>query len=405
MATGAAAQAQTIGTGTLVDIARQSVAVRGRPDFDALGIGAGAFRIYPNVQAQANYDSNVFNGDEGKASDAYARVSPRVVVRSKWSRHQLSLRGGAQIERYQDLKTESNDQFDFGADALLSFRNSTLDLDTSFARRVEQRGTLGDIFTVGDRIRYNFASARGTFSVVFNRLQLTTGANASDINYLPVRVGSTIISQDYRDRRELTGTLRADYQLGPAFRLFASGAYTNQNYDESIAGFNQDAQGYQVIGGVAFGVTDLIGGDIGIGYLRQSYDDSRLDGAGGFAYNGRLVWNPTPLLTVTAIGARAIQQSPFANQSGILQDNLQLTVDYELLRNLILSADAAAVSNRYRSSDRRDRLYQTNLRARYLINRALEAGLTLNYRRQTTEGAGGRRYSGGSVAVSMMLKR
>ncbi len=392
---------------TLADVAAsETVTARARPEYDAIGIAAGAFRLYPTLQVQSGYDDNIYNVDTGKVSDGLVRIVPRLDARSNWTRHSLTLSTGGQFERYFDRTTENNDQYDIQADGRLDASN-TVAINGSglYARRVEPRGTLGDILIAGDRIRYDLGMVRLSATSAFGRLLFTAGGTYSSFNYLPVRLGGVSVTQDYRDRDEATALLRADYVVGPGIRAFVSGNFNNQNYQQSLAGSDQDSKGYAVLGGMVFGVNEFISGEIGIGYLKQYYGQSGLPDIGGFSYNARVIWNPTPLMTVTGTAARTIQQSPFINQSGILQDSLGVNVDYELLRSLILSASGQLVSNDYQDLNRSDRLWSLEGRARYLVNRWMEASVSVNHRFQTTSNALGREYAGSSILLGITLKR
>lgn len=392
---------------TLADVAgSESVTARARPDYDPIGIAAGGFRLFPTLQIQPGYDDNIYNIDSGRVSDGLVRIAPRVEARSTWSRHSLTLSTGGQFERYFSRTTENNEQYDVEATGRVDASNDVaINASGLYARRVEQRGTLGDIIASGDRIRYDLGTARLSATSTIGRLLFTTGGTYSSFNYLPVRVDGVSVSQNYRDRDEATAVLRADYVVGPGIRAFVSGNFNDQNYKQSLAGIDQDSKGYAVLGGMVFGVNEFISGEVGIGYLKQYYRQPGLPDIGGFSYNARAIWNPTPLLTVTAIAARTVQQSPFINQSGILQDSLGASVDYELLRNLILSVNGQFISNDYQDLNRRDRLWVAEGRARYLLNRWMEAGLTVNHRFQTTSNALGREYAGSSILLSVTLKR
>ena len=48
-------------------------------------------------------------------------------------------------------------------------------------------------------------------------------------------------------------------------------------------------------GGVAFEITRLITGEIGVGYFQQDYVDPIYTDPDGFDYHAALIWNPTPL--------------------------------------------------------------------------------------------------------------
>lgn len=392
---------------TLADVAAsEAVTARPRPDYDALGIDAGGFRLFPTLQIQAGYDDNIYNIDTDKVSDGLVRLAPRLTAQSNWSRHSLSLTGGGQFERYFDRTTENNDQYDIGAEGRLDALNTVaINGGASYARRVEPRGTLGDILVGGERIRYDLATARLSSTSAFGRLLFTAGGTFSHFNYLPVRINGTSVTQDYRDRDEATALLRADYVVGPGLRVFVSGNFNDQNYRQTFAGADQDSKGFAVLGGMVFGVNEFISGEVGIGYLKQYYRQPGLRDIGGFSYNARAIWNPTPLLTVTGTAARSIQQSPFVAQSGIVQDSVSLNLDYELLRNLIVSGTGQFVSNDYQEFSRSDRLWSLEARARYLMNRWMEATLSLNHRFQTTSNALGREYAGSNILLGITLKR
>ncbi|MDB5701414.1 MAG: hypothetical protein JWL66_1613 [Sphingomonadales bacterium] len=402
----AAALAQNAAPPTLADIAAsEAVATRARPDYDPLGISAGGFRLFPTLQIQSGYDDNIYNINTGKVSDGLVRVSPRLEARSNWSRHSLTLSTGGQFERYFSRSSENNDQYDVGAIGRYDV-SSDLAINGSglYARRVEQRGTLGDVIASGDRIRYDQGTVRLSATNTFGRLLLIAGGTYSTFNYLPVHLAGVSLSQDYRDRKEVTALLRGDYVIGPGIRTFVSGNFNDQNYRQPLAGVDQDSTGFAVLGGVVFAINEFINGEVGIGYLKQYYRQPNLHDIGSFSYNARAIWNPTLLLTVTATAARTVQQSPFINQSGVLQDSLGVNVDYELLRNLILSVNEQFISNDYQDVDRKERLWITEGRARYLINRWLEAGLSINHRFQTTSNLLGREYAGTSILMSITLK-
>lgn len=392
---------------TLADVAASdAVMSRSRPDYDAAGIDAGGFRLFPTLQLNAVYDDNIYNIDSDRVGDGSGQIMPRIVAQSQWSRHSLVFTGGGDFERFFDRTTENSDQYNVAADGRLDVtRDIAISAGGGYAREVEPRGTLGDIFSVGERNRYDLGTAHLSATAGFARLLITVGGNFSAFNYLPVRVDGVEQSQDYRDREESMGTLRADYVLTPGLRTFVSGSYSNVSYDHPPAGFNQDSHGYTILGGIAFGVNELISGQIGIGYLKQFYDQADLTNIGGFSYNASVIWNPTTLLTVTGTAARSIQQSPYIGQTGILQDSVGLTADYELLRNVILTANGQFVSDSYRGLDRTDRLWVIEGRVRYLMNRWMETGLVLNHRFQNTSSILGREYAGSSATLSVTFKR
>jgi len=403
---GAPALGQVIAQSAADEARNNQVMARSRPDYDAVGIPAGGFRLFPSLEIAGVYDDNIYNTEASRQSDFYAQISPRVTAQSNWSSNRLIVSGGGEFDRYAKKTTNNSDQYDISANGTLDVtRAAQINLTGGYARKIEPRGTLGDIFSGSTPVRYDLGTAGASASVQFAQIMFTISGGYANYNYLPVTVGQTVVTQNYRDRNEYNGGLRSDFSVGPIVKLFVSGAYTKEDYSQTIATINQNSQGFSALGGVALGKTGLLSGEIGIGYLKQYYAEKTFKAIGGFSYNAHVTWNPTQLLTVTATARRTIQQSPFVSQTGILEDSFGAHVDYELLRNVILSAEGDAVFDNYSELDRKDRLYTAEGRARYLFSRWLEAGLSVSHRFQASTSSLGRRYAGSSVLIGLTFKR
>jgi len=404
---GSTAQAAPQLLPSLADFAlTQSVLARSRPDYDALGIKAGGFDVYPLLQTSFSYNDNIYNSDILKRADEAFTLQPDITARSHWTRHALVLDAGATLTRFVDTPSENSDQYHVTADSRLDVTHAiTAALGGGYQRLVEARGSFGDVIVGGEPTRFDTYNAHGSTTVEVSRFLVTPGLSYIAYSYLNVFDGDAVISQSYRDHHEVDASMRIDYSVSPGLRLFGTGVYNTQLYTHHVDGLSQNSHGFTALAGVTFGLSELMSGEFGVGYLEENYVDPRLSNVDGFSYEGKLTWNPTPLLTVTLGASKTLQQSPFVNQTGILVDNVGLTLDYELLRNLILSASGGFESDDYRGIDRHDRLYTEQVRARYLVNRMLEAGLVLDHRQQTTSGTVGRQYAGTSVSLTASLKR
>ena len=83
----------------------ETVFDRNRPDFDAKGIPAGGFRVFPSLTVRQAYDDNVFATDVDEEGDVITLISPEIDVRSEWSRHSLVFNAFADIERFARIST------------------------------------------------------------------------------------------------------------------------------------------------------------------------------------------------------------------------------------------------------------------------------------------------------------
>ena len=131
-------------------------------------------------------------------------------------------------------------------------------------------------------------------------------------------------------------------------------------------------------GGITFG-------ELYAGYLQQFYDDSDLSTVNAPTFGGALTWNATTLTTVSLAVERAVLETTFEDASAYVSTSGELTVDHELLRNVILTAGGAITNNNYEGANRTDWFYIGNLGARYLLNRNLYVSAGYLYRHRTSD--------------------
>ena len=84
-------------------------------------------------------------------------------------------------------------------------------------------------------------------------------------------------------------------------------------------------------------------------------------------------------------GKRAMNDD-LAIDAGFLANEVVLSVDHELMRNLILSASAGYAIDDYENIDREDERYAIQLAATWLINQLLSARLEFTHEDQDTDG-------------------
>jgi hypothetical protein len=171
----------------------------------------------------------------------------------------------------------------------------------------------------------------------------------------------------------------------PKYEAFLRGIYNNRNYDDGLddGGFNRDSDGWEVVGGTAIDLTGILTGNIFAGYLRQEYDDARFGTIQGPGFGADLTWNPTGLTTVTGAISRTVEESTLAGANGFLASRIALSVDHELLRNLIVSVNGSIQSNDYNGNAREDDIYRAAAQVRYLMSRYLY--VTVGYDFQNRE--------------------
>ena len=133
------------------------------------------------------------------------------------------------------------------------------------------------------------------------------------------------------------------------------------------------------LGGVEFGITPLITGELSAGYLRQDFDAAVFSDVSAFIYAFGLQWMPTPLMTVNAKGERLLAESSLTTSSSRLDSIFEVSLDYEVLRNLIVTPGFSYRFQDFQNSGREDHVFGAFLKADYLVNRHLHVGLEYDF--------------------------
>jgi len=218
----------------------------------------------------------------------------------------------------------------------------------------------------------------------FNRLRLTGRLDDKDFDYKDQ--GSPLFNQNTRDRNEIYYGGKAEYAVSPDTAIYATATGNKKDYDLSSL-TDRSSDGYVVGLGANFDVSELMRGDIQVGYMKQSYDLATYKDISGFSAAGRLEWFPTQLTTLGLNGSRSIEESTAAGSQGYIANNLGASIDHELMRNVLLSATYSHGKDNYKGVDRDDKRDNFSATATYLLNRRVGLFLTYNYLKQDSSGA------------------
>jgi hypothetical protein len=113
----------------------------------------------------------------------------------------------------------------------------------------------------------------------------------------------------------------------------------------------------------------LVTGEFGVGYVRQRFEDRAIGTIDGPAYSALITWSPTRLLDVSFKAEQIVTQTSDTSATGVLANNFQLGIDYELLRNVIVSVAGSIEKDRFHGQARNDQVATLDSRIKYLPNR------------------------------------
>ncbi len=230
-------------------------------------------------------------------------------------------------------------------------------------------------------VQYNQASLYGVVAKSFTTLRLSARVDFQDLTYQNTYEtdGAQVIESD-RNHNYVAGTFRAEYAVLPGASVFGNLVVDHQQYrNQQVGEASRTDSGYELTVGSNFNISHLVRGEVFLGYLDQTYDNSAYKEVSGVSARGYVQYYPTQLLTLTLSGARVPVDSVIEGAGAYLDSSVTVEADYELLRNLVLTASGAYENDSYSGISRQDDRNTETLSATYLMNRLVSLNLTYQH--------------------------
>jgi hypothetical protein len=392
-----------------------SVRERPRPDYQAAGVHVGGFMIYPKITTSAGYDDNIFAVQNHKVGDAIFTVAPEIDVQSTWSRNAVGAYIRASQDVYAKYSSEDMAQYDGGLNGKYEFGNATFGEATltgsvDYGRYALPRAADNSGAQLSKHpIAYNYGDVDGELADTFNRLRLSARLDYQTYDYLNGETpGGVLVFEQGLNHGVTTITTKAEYAVSPDTAIYVSGAYNTRIYQLGIPTmpYNSNSQGFNVGAGANFDITHLVRGEVQLGYLDQEYVSPLFPAIKGLSAKAQVEWFPTQLTTVTATALRAVGDSGIIHSAGFLNTTAGIQVDHELLRNLIVTVNAAYTENQYNGIKRTDDIWGAGASANWLVTRWLGFTLAYTYSNQRSSGVDtGPSFDDNRVMLSVVFQR
>ena len=363
---------------------------RARPAYDAKGIPLGGFRLFPSLGVAGSYDDNIYRLP-GAVSDYFLTLSPAVRLASEWGRHDIEIFADADHFIYSSQKGEDLTDWTTGGKGRLDISHAaTLLADASF-------GEYHELWSAPDAESFQAApnryyQAHVTASLTYQPSQLGVSAGGSFDRYdwtSTPRIGGGLLDNSDRNEDKLEGYLRLFYEFSPGYAAFVRATFNDHKFDLALdrSGMDRSSHGYRYDGGMNLLISHLVRGEVYVGYLKQDFatgTSSPLTDVSGFDYGAQLDWFVSPVLTVHLGGNRQLADTTFAGISVEDDKRVDLSADYELLRDLIVEARASAVATKYTGSSLSDMFYGAGVKVEYLINRYAAAHVEYGFEHRSS---------------------
>lgn len=350
----------------------QGVMDRVRPDYEAAGLRLGSFVAYPAAEILVGYDDNILAEDGNENDDAVFTLAPSLFVESDWARHAISFGADSSSVLFPSESDEQHTDWSVVGNGRLDLlESSNLTASMRFLNLTEDRGNIDAVQVVRKPTEYDQFDVNGTFNHRFNRVSTSLGGSFTRLNFSDSpRIGGGTVDQDFRDRDIARGLAQLGYEVLPGHSAFVRVSINNRNYRKSppAVPFKRDSFGYEIVTGWSAGISNLVDGEVYLGYLDQNYDSGALRDVDGVSFGLDLNWYATELTTVRGKVSRSVADSTSPGAGGILISRVAIGIDHELMRNVLLNGDLSYESGRFRGTSREDDRVSAAMGVQYLLN-------------------------------------
>jgi hypothetical protein len=373
------------------------------------GIHVGSFYVFPSVAIGIGIDDNIFRLPEENAeatgaavdtpvSDNFVKTNASVTINSDWTRHAFAGMASVSLGKYDEFGQEDFGNYEMGIDGTLDikrgifatgkagFRKKNEDRSSVDDREVDSVAATQEVFGIEPTafsakyvgVGFDYNPARLGFSFDLDYKTLDYG-DISNIN-------GAIVDNGDRNRSLAIARVRVGYEIMPHRSLYLEGNLNNVGYDQQADnnGIERSSSGYKTAVGMNFDLSNLLLGDVYVGYLEQDYDSPTQADISSNTFGAKLKWFPSRLTSVNLGLNQNVEESTEASASGYLSTKANIGINHELKRNIILSASVDHTENEFTQNaigqKEREDITGISLGGKYLISRLLTT--SLNVRRE-----------------------
>lgn len=358
-----------------------SVQEQRQPDYIALGLRLGGFTLNARVTSGAGTTSNTYLTSQNKNASAFLAQQASARLSSQWSRHSLQLSATAVERQYLGESRRNEDLWALDGSGQLDLLSAlTIESNVNVSRRLENlfSGEVAPTVAALSQYRRDYALLRSTYTQ--GRARALVTIDQASFRFFPVDlVAGGERDQSARDRQISRLTVQLEYARSPSVALFAQASATRIDYDNRPAVGLQKlgSKSIRVLGGINVDIAGQIRGTIGVGYSVRNYDATLYKTVSGLLGEVQLQTFPTQRLTLGIDGRRTIEDITAGAIRPSIVTRASISVDYELLRNMIISATGSYVNQR-RNGD----TFRGTAGGRYLLTRRLSLQGTASMNRR-----------------------
>lgn len=304
--------------------------------FAPLGTRIGSFILFTTLEANADYNSNLFASPVA-LGDWSLQFRPAMRLVSDWANHAVEVRASGDLSYHDRYPSEDDRAYLIETLGRLDVTRQT-NLQALYGHEFAQESRSAiNALSVGTRPNVVVDRVRGAFNHRFNRLSVQLRGAVIDTSYGTDNLFGVVQSNADRDYTLYEQAFRPQWEFTPTFSIFADLSINQRHYTIPAYsdGIIRSSTGQRYRAGVSFGqLGEYLRGEVSLGYGRQTPDSPLLPIIDGLLIDGALTWRPTPLTTVALTASSEVAETTTTGSGGVMERNYALEARHSVTERL-----------------------------------------------------------------------
>ena len=336
------------------------------------GFRMGSFIVSPEISLSELYDDNIYATRSREVQDWSTIISPRLSIKSDWSKHSLKIRTGATAESYRTNTSENTKDSWFETGGRIDISGKTnVYAGAGVSRNHEDRANLDDpnraLLSAEPTLYWDANAHLGIFRK-FNKVSVRLATTYEYLNFksVPTLAGSLIDMND-RDRKLYATGGRVSFKLSPKYEVFAQAASDTRRY--LIDSANRNSDGYQIAAGLGLDLGGNNKAEAYLGHLKQNYENSAFTDVSKPYFGAEAKFATGPSTYITAFIDRELAETTIPGSSSYLSTTLGAKMDHDMSQALSVNTRLAISHSDFQDISRNEDYLEAGLGAKYYISK------------------------------------
>jgi hypothetical protein len=356
-----------------------TVVTRVRPLYEEPGIRFGDWVIHPDLDESTGYNSNIL-GLEGGPSSWVIETHPSLTINSDWARDAFGAAFSADNFQYPEASNQNETNWQAQIGGAYTIGRGNLEMAYSHLALNELPNQIGAPPTSAP-LPYTVDDVRTNYTFDLGRLKIVP-----NFEYQHWSFGSTVFAGaetnfDFRNRSVYEGGVTFRYELsGRTNLLLVTQGNGSQFAAQPDGQPSLSSHGGLAMTGIDYQYSGLWRYQLLFGVAVRGFAAAQFKTQATAIAQANVIWTPTGLTTVTASLLRTIEDPTQEATSGYYYNAVQLRLDHEYLRNVLLDVEGGIQNADYFTGGTQN-IYYAGGGATWLLNRWLRLSAHYQYSR------------------------